>query len=358
MVIYTRGMSRPALVLVAVIAMWAVVPSVDSPAVSAQSNGTTQPAPSGQVIGARSYSPMVANVDMVASFYARLGLSVPPPDDGHSYPWDKEIWHFELHGGDAPRSPMRFMYATVPGAVPPATPLLVEPVEHRDIARQTHPLRVQDPGATTLVLLVRDLMTAAMRVPDANRGPVRRVGVYGGSAQAMTVSVPGAHLVELLQLDPIPATTAPAAANVIGAWVRVAVEDMDRTLNLYRDHFGLRFTVVEHSDADLGGIVGAPRAKLRLATTTLPGTAMRLEFLEVKGVDRRPLHARVQDPGAARLQLTVKNLETTLETLRRAGRFTIASARGQIITQPGYRVIVVSDLNGLFLVLTDRRQPR
>lgn len=34
----------------------------------------------------------------------------------------------------------------------------------------------------------------------------------------MTVTVPGAHLVELLQLDPLPQTTAAADTNVIGAW--------------------------------------------------------------------------------------------------------------------------------------------
>ena len=47
------------------------------------------------------------------------------------------------------------------------------------------------------------------------------IGAYGATAKAMTVMVPGAHLVELLQLDPGPQTTAPADANVIGAWVRV-----------------------------------------------------------------------------------------------------------------------------------------
>jgi hypothetical protein len=51
----------------------------------------------------------------------------------------------------------------------------------------------------------------------------------------MTVTVPGAHLVELLQLDPLPQTSAAADANVIGAWVRVTVEDLERTMRLYRD---------------------------------------------------------------------------------------------------------------------------
>jgi len=320
---------------------------------------TQSPAPSEHgplVIGARSYSPMVENVDAVMKFYATLGLKAPPPEKGDSYPWDEEAWHYELHGGQAPRSQMRFTYATVPGAVPPATPLLVEPVEHRNIDRKPHAMRVQDPGTTTLVLLVRDLEAAARALPPASREPARRVTAYGGTATAMTVTVPGAHLVELLQLDPIPQTTAAADANIIGAWVRVTVEDLERTTRLYRDAFGLPFTEMGVTSAAFGNLIGenGGAAKVRVAAATLPGTRMRLEFLEVTGVGRHRLAARIQDPGAARLQLTVRNIDEAMSALRNAGPSTVAS--NGIITQPQYRVAVVSDLNGLFLVLTDRRR--
>ena len=319
---------------------------------------TQSPAPSEHgplVIGARSYSPMVENVDAVMKFYATLGLKAPPPEKGDSYPWDEEAWHYDLHGGQAPRSQMRFTYATVPGAVPPATPLLVEPVEHRNIDRKPHAMRVQDPGTTTLVLLVRDLEAAARALPPASREPARRVTAYGGTATAMTVTVPGAHLVELLQLDPLPQTTAAADANVIGAWVRVTVEDLERTLRLYRDALGLPLTEMAVTSASFGALIGenSGGARVRMAAGMLPGTKMRLEFLEVTGVGRHRLAARIQDPGAARLQLTVRNIDEAMSALRNAGPSTVAS--NGIITQPQYRVAVVSDLNGLFLVLTDRR---
>jgi hypothetical protein len=82
------------------------------------------------------------------------------------------------------------------------------------------------------------------------------VTAYGGTATAMTVTVPGAHLVELLQLDPLPQTTAAADANVIGAWVRVTVEDLERTMRLYRDAFGLPFTEVAVTSAAFGNLIG------------------------------------------------------------------------------------------------------
>jgi len=330
----------------------AVVAAALSMTTSAFAQTSTGP----QVIGARSYSPMVESLDTVMAFYAKLGLKVPPPEKGSSYPWDEEAWHYDLHGGQAPKSQMRFTYATVPGAVPPAKPLLVEPVEHRGIDRTPRVPRAQNPGSTTLVLVVRDLDRAVRQLPDGLRQPVRRVVYYGQSARAMTIAPPGMHLVELLQPDPVPTSTAPAGANTIGGWVRVSVADLDRTLALYRDELGLSFRTSAPTDADFGGLVGSSRARLRLGTATLPGTGMTLEFLEVTGVDRSALDARIQDPGAARIQLTVANLETTLQTLRTAGPSTVVSTGGRIIVQPRYRVAVASDLNGLYLVLTDQRQ--
>ena len=138
--------------------------------------------------------------------------------------------------------------------------------------------------------------------------------------------------------------------------MRVSVADLDKTLALYRDQFGLSFRMSAPTDAEFGGLVGSGSARLRLGTTILPGTNMTFEFLEVTGVTRSPLDARIQDPGAARIQLTVANLDTALQTLRAAGPSTVVSTGGRIITQPRYRVAVVSDLNGLYLVLTDQRK--
>jgi catechol 2,3-dioxygenase-like lactoylglutathione lyase family enzyme len=344
-------MTRTALTLTTVAAALVLATSSRTSELLAQTISGQVPGLS-LVTGARSYSPMVEDLDTVMAFYVKLGLKVPPPENGKSYPWDEEAWHYDLHGGQAPRSQMRFAYATVPGAVPPATALLIEPVEHRNIDRKVPPIRVQDPGVSTLILLVRDLDAVAMRLSESARQKVRRVGP---NARAMTVAVPGAHLIELRQLDPLPQTTAPADAAVIGAWVRVTVDNLERTLTLYRDQFGIPCIDAPVTDESLGGLVGVPGAQLRQAACTLPGTQMALEFLEVTGIERHPLAARIQDPGAARIQLTVRNLEGAIDTLKRAGPSTVVSSRGEIITQPGYRVAVVSDLNGLFLVLTDRR---
>src|SRR5687768_5461985 len=126
----------------------------------------------GQVIGSRSFSPMVEDVDAAMKLYAMLGLTIPAPEKGTTYPWDEEAWHYDLHGGQAPKSQMRFTYANVPGAVPPARPLLVEPVEHRGIDRKVRTPLPQNPGSTTLVVVVRDLDLAVSKLPLELQQPV------------------------------------------------------------------------------------------------------------------------------------------------------------------------------------------
>jgi catechol 2,3-dioxygenase-like lactoylglutathione lyase family enzyme len=307
-----------------------------------------------QVIGARAFSPMVENVDRAIAFYKQLGFVPDPAGKDGTYPWDKEPWHYELHGGQVPGSQMRYTYAKAPGAVPPATPLLVEPVEHKDVARRPLANRVTDPGVTTMVLLVRDIAASSAALPASLRQPVRKVPAYGPRAAAMTVALPGGHLVELLQPDPLPATTAPAGAKVLGGWMRFNVADLSRTLRLYGHALGLLFTETTVTDEAFGRLLGR---SARVARARLPQTAMTLEFVEVSGsgsADRAL--PRIQDPGAVRLQLTVRDLEKTMALFAAAGPSTVVSSK-PIITQPTYRVTVVQDFNGLFLVLTDNALP-
>ena len=306
------------------------------------------------VIGARSYSPMVENVDAVMAFYARLGLKTAPPEKGDSYPWDTEEWHYDLHGGQAPRSQMRFTYATVPGAVRACDPAAGG-------AGRTPGHRPETAGRARAGSRCDDARPAGAR---PGRGSDAPAGVVASARAARDgvrrhrqsdgVVVPGAHLVELLQLDPIPQTTASSERR------------RDRRLDP-RDRCGSRshaeplprqvWIAVQGSRRLRRGIRRTDRRKRGEAAAGDRDAAGHQDDARIpRGDRRRSSSARCpdQDPGAARLQLTVRNLEQTLDALRGAGPSTVVSTGGRIITQPQYRVAVVSDLNGLFLVLTDR----
>ena len=64
---------------------------------------------------------------------------------------------------DIPGAKERHQSARVPG-----TRTTVELMEIQDVDHQTIQLRIQDPGAATLVLLVRDIDAALARVRQAN----------------------------------------------------------------------------------------------------------------------------------------------------------------------------------------------
>ena len=317
------------------------------------------------VIGSGNFSPMVVDLDKTVAFYHDvLGLTVSASESARPVPWDTEPWHRDLHGSQG--SPMRFVTARVPGGR-----LGVEMVEQGSIERHPVTLRVQDPGNVGVVLLVKDvdkiLATAkAARAPVVTLGgaPVE-VGSGDQKSRAVAVKDPDGHYVVFLQPTPLPATTAPPDSNLIGSRMFITVADTDQTLRLYRDQFGLEFQVGSFSsDAPTLALLGLKQGQVRRSTTTIPVSNLQLEFLEVKGVDRKAIRSRIEDPGSTRFQLTVRNLERAIEMLKAAGPSTIVSNTGRIlqdgswekgpIARGSVRWLTVSDLNNVFLVLGDR----
>src|SRR5262249_26318731 len=135
---------------------------------------------------------------------------------------------------------LRFIGARMPGVR-----CGVELVEMRGIDRKPVRRRIQDPGAVTLILLVRDLDAAFAKLEAAGVPVVSTSGApvsmsATGRTRAIIVQDPDGHFVELAQLDPQPDTPAPASSNVIGVRLRVTVNDLDGTLAFYRQRLDLK----------------------------------------------------------------------------------------------------------------------
>ncbi|HVV43686.1 MAG TPA: hypothetical protein VHC72_00725, partial [Bryobacteraceae bacterium] len=99
---------------------------------------------------------------------------------------------------------------------------------------------------------------------------------------------------------------------------------------------------------------GAPGARFRQSPATIPGSATRLTFIEFKDIDRKPLHARVQDPGAAILQLRVRDVDDAVKKLK-AGGATVISTGGVPVSLGTRRLAIVRDPDNLFLELLPAR---
>jgi catechol 2,3-dioxygenase-like lactoylglutathione lyase family enzyme len=317
-----------------------------------QTSGTVATAPPAGdvVVGSGNYSPIVQDLDKAIEFYGTLlGLTVPAPQAPGPRPFSTDPAIRNMFG--MPGSQLRWVVARIPGS-----PLGVEMVEAKDIERAAVHPRPRDPGSFTLVLLVRDI--------DAAFAPLKRSAVPvvtpGGEpirlnannhARGIIVTDPDGHFVEVLQPDPLPETTATAESNIIGARLRVTISDTDRTLHVYRDLLKLQPQVGEFRAMSLLDLMGLKDAQLRLTTTELPGSGLRLEFIELKGAAGTPVRPRLQDPGAARFQLRVRDIDSAIATLKSAGSSILSTGGEPVTLQGGIRAAIVPDPNGLFLVL-------
>jgi catechol 2,3-dioxygenase-like lactoylglutathione lyase family enzyme len=160
------------------------------------------------------------------------------------------------------------------------------------------------------------------------------------------------RFVELRQPPSIPATA--PAHNVVDVGVMLTVADLSRTTQVYRDVFGFtvegerrRFT----PDRPTRLLSGLANAQARWARARARDSQLWLEFVEFKGVDRAPLKTKIQDRGAARLQLRAQNINALVDAAKSAG-LTIATQGGKATPiPPNFLGALVADPNNFFVTL-------
>ena len=204
----------------------------------------------------------------------------------------------------------RHVNARVPGG------FALEPIELANIDQRPARPRVQDPGAITLVVYVRDLDALLAKATQAGV-PVLTPGgrpVAIANGRAVLIEDPDGRPVELRQASPLPQTNAPAESNVVGSRLSMTIADRDKTKDLYHDRFGFAFEATTPSfkaDPLYQALTGA-KGQVRHSVMTAPGGQMTIELVEFKGVDQKPLRTRLQDPGSARIQVRVRQIDQVL----------------------------------------------
>jgi predicted enzyme related to lactoylglutathione lyase len=298
------------------------------------------------VIGSGNFSPIVQDLEKSLAFYSNLVGSTPVATPAYSS--DPALLNFL----GAPTAQLRFSTVRIPGS-----PMGIEIVEFKDIERKAVHPRIQDPGATMLILLVRDVDSALARAKAAGATVVTAAGApmtlpNGKDRGVIVKDLDGFHIA-LVQQDPLPQTTAQAASNVIGARVSLTVADMDETMKVYRDFLGFQPEVEESRiNPTVLNLTNTPGAQIRRTSARVPGSTLQLEFLEFKGIDRKPIGAHIQDPGATRLQLRVRDTDATVKKLTSmGGQVVTTGGDGGPINMQGLRVALVRELNNLFLVI-------
>jgi predicted enzyme related to lactoylglutathione lyase len=123
-------------------------------------------------------------------------------------------------------------------------------------------------------------------------------------------------------------------------------------VKFYRDLLGFQLRVGDafNNNKLMAETAGTPGAQFRQSSGQIPGSPVRITFIEFKDIDRKPLHTRLQDPGTALLQLRVRDVDALVKTLK-AGGAEIISVGGEPVTRGNLRLAIVKDPNNLFLEL-------
>jgi catechol 2,3-dioxygenase-like lactoylglutathione lyase family enzyme len=322
-------------------------------AAGARLAGQTTPAavPSGKgaVIGTGSFTSFVENMDRSLAFYHdAFGMEVPPIPASGERPYNaanpRLFAMFDIAGARE-----RHQSARVPG-----TGVTIELMEIQNVDSTTVALRTQDPGAATLVLGVRDIDAALSRAKSAQAVVVTPGGkpvTLTDGTRAILIRDRDSRPIELRQQGTMQAGTDPAANNVTDMRLSIAVADLEKTTRMYRDVLGF---IVEdetalRADAPTGALTGLTAVTLRRNRVKAPGATMWIEFVEYSGVDRVPLRMRIQDRGAARLQVRAQNVDDLVEAMKTAG-FRVASLGGGAVPiPPNFKGALVADPNNFFL---------
>jgi len=309
------------------------------------------PAPKGLVVGSGNfYSPIVANLEQAVAFYRDgIGFDV----QGEPTNADKNPQLRAMFG--LPDAKLRQQI----GRAPP-TPGGVEIVEISGAGGRLAERKMQDPGAVMLMVVVRDISATLARLKKLGAPIVTTSGapVFVQGVLAVVVKDPAGHYVELVQLGMAPPALEGSNANIIGVRVRHTVENLERSLALYRDGLGLQGSpqvppyVGEPTVLDL---LGLPHdVQYRFTMLTVPTSGLAIELIEFQNAHRAAAPARLADPGSTRLQLRVADIDAAVAALTKAGG-TFVSTGGKPLDLPAgnatLKVGIVRDPDDLFLVL-------
>src|SRR5204863_2133816 len=96
----------------------------------------------------------------------------------------------------------------------------------------------------------------------------------------------------------------------------------EKSLAFYNDLLGATpppTTPAWGADPALVNFLGVPGAQVRVGNVRIPNSTLRVEIVDFKDLERKPVQPRLQDPGAVRLILIVRDIDALLAHLKSRG---------------------------------------
>ena len=235
----------------------------------------------------------------------------------------------------------------IPGA---ADDFVFEQTEFTGPARPSSQPRTQDPGASFLVLHVRDLDAAIAGVKRLGGTIVSTGGqpVGNNGNRAVFARDPDGAFIEIIQPPQLPPAADSKSLVVSSPRLAFVVADAEKAGRFYRDEFGfdVKMPGPWNEDQRIAGLPGLPGSKVRSATVTVPGKTLAWQFYEYGGLERTAHVRNIPDPGAPAAGFEVRDVAAALEVIK-AGGGTVISAGGKPVE--GRNIAFARDPNGVLL---------
>jgi catechol 2,3-dioxygenase-like lactoylglutathione lyase family enzyme len=355
----------------------ALLAAATAPAAFAQTScATLESPPSGSVpagdtLRAGHLGREIGDTPDIVHFYADLiGLGlVGPRNAPRRFMVSHPLAEFAELGEDANayQSVSRVVLLPIPGTSAAAGgPLMtIEAIEIKGVPSRPYNPSMSTPGASYLKLIVRDLdstlaLLKSERTPVITAGgaPLELSGWPGiaGSIRAVFVRDPDGYPVELMQVTPEPASTAPADSKVLGARVAVVVDDLEATCRMYRSLVGpaFRFWVSPTwlGDETYTKLTGAT-GPFRLALAVVPGSPVVMELIEYRDHNVNFERGHIQDPGTAHFLFMAKDDDLIIRRVWAAHLHTLSRSNAPVFIAPTTRSFFVPDPQGFWLEFMD-----
>ena len=226
--------------------------------------------------------------------------------------------------------------------------------------------RIQDIGAATLVLQVRDMDKMVAKLKAANTvivtaggAPVNPSGNANSKMRELLIRDPDGFFVELMQPDPLPATAADAAAgDILGGAVQLSIEDSAKTAAFLRDAIGFnaRPTGQLATNAVVANLINLQGAQWRITHGSIPGTTLDFGLIEYVGVPRVKFSMGAEDPGSPAFTMVVRDIDAAVDQWMKAGGSVVSTGGKAIKRANGAGNVFVRDVNGFMWELIQRGQ--
>jgi catechol 2,3-dioxygenase-like lactoylglutathione lyase family enzyme len=253
-----------------------------------------------------------------------------------------------------------------------------------DLERQTNKQPdIQDSGAPMMKMLVRDLDAVVANAKKVNAPIITKGGAPVtaptpiGAAKAIIMRDPDGYFIEAIQATPaiiaatdaIPAPAGRAGApppapappsQIVGAIMGLTVRDMDETLKYWNGVLGMEMPSADTfaSDQAMLDLMGLPKgASYRISSGVISGSPARIEFIEIKGVAKKPFDLRVTDAMACGMAIRVGHIGQLLTKIKANGGRVLSKDEALVEWSDTLRNVFVKDPNGLNLELVGAADP-